>query len=246
MAANPRSYVAAGYFLSVDTGVRDVTGTTLRPVTLAHDHTSRRFFPETWALSWCSASREERLERAAAFGIPPRELDAVVAWADASFGSVFGAWDVFLKLDGARDAARRFLGRARGLELWGVGLHQSLVRGYCQASAPPPPAPGTAPTGPSGLHAAACLHPAPLADGGTVLGHELLVPEIGASFNSPESLHLHEQAVLQAAGVVPNADGLVDSLNDALACCRLLDALAPEAHRAVAGWLPWLVVRYAL
>jgi hypothetical protein len=246
MAANPRSYVAAGYFLSRDAGERDATGTTLRRITLAHDHTPRRFFPGAWALSWCSAPRAERLERAAAFGIAARELDDVVAWADRSFGSAFGAWDVFFKLEGARDAARTFLRQARDVELWGVGLHQSLARGFCSASAPPPPAAGTAPTGPSGLHAAACLHPAPLADGGTPLGHELLVPEIGATFNSPESLHLDERAVLQAAGVAPNGHGLVDSLNDALACCRLLDALAPEAQRGPTGWLPWLIVRYSL
>lgn len=246
MAANPRSYVAAGYFLSRDAGRADATEPPLRRITMAHDHTRRRFFPDTWALSWCVASREARLERAAALGIAARDLDAVTAWADRSFGSVFGAWDVFFKLDGAREAARTFLASAADLELWGVGLHQSLVRAYCQASGPPRPAPGAAPTGPSGLHVAACLRPAPLADGGTVLGHELLIPEIGASFNSPGSLHLDERAVLKAAGVAPNEDGLIDSINDALACCRLLDALAPETHRGITGWLPWLLVRYPL
>lgn len=244
--ANPRNYVAAGYFLSRDAGARDPTGTELRRITLAHDHSHRRFFPESWALSWCRASAEQRRARAADVGISEREVAEVMAWADRGFGSVFGAWDVFFKLDGARAAARAFLRNAPDLELWGVGLHQSLVRGYCQASAPPPPPPGHAPEGPSGLHVAACLRPAPLADGGTVLGHELLIAERGASFNSPESLHLDERAVLRAATVARNAHGLVDSLNDALACCRLLNALAPETHRGVAGWLPWLVVGYPL
>src|SRR5690242_21771811 len=114
--ANPRSYVAAGYFLSRDSGAPDATGTELRPITVAHDHSRRRFFPESWTLSWCSESRPERLARAAVFGLAERELDAVMAWADRSFGSVFGAWDVFVRLEGAREAARSFLRRTEGLE----------------------------------------------------------------------------------------------------------------------------------
>lgn len=238
-------YVAAGFFLSRHTGLHDCTGLALRRVTLAHEHSQRRFFPESWTLSWCSESREERLERAAAFGIAERDLERVMAWADRSFGSEFGAWDVLFTLEGARAAARSLLEEAADLELWGVGLHRSLTADFCKASAPPPPVPGCAPTGASGLHVAACERPAPLADGGTVLGHEILIPEFGA-FNSPESRHLDEQAAFRAAGVVPNGLGLIDSFEDALSCCRFLDAHAAETPHKITGWLPWLIVRYPL
>jgi hypothetical protein len=245
-AANVQDYVASGYFLSRHTSVQDCTGIQLRRITLAHDHSQRRFFPESWTLSWCGESREERIAEAAVLGIAERDLDQVMAWADRSFGSAFGAWDVFFTLDDARAAGRSFLQNAADLELWGVGLHLTSVGAFCERSAPPPPKPGYAPEGASGLHIATCERASPLAAGGTVLGHEILIADVGCSFNSPESRHLDEQQVLRAVGVVPNGDGLIDSLQEALACCEFLDAHAAETEHGVTGWAPWLIVRYPL
>ncbi|MBF5041577.1 hypothetical protein FGE12_04205 [Aggregicoccus sp. 17bor-14] len=238
-------YVAAGYFLSCESTSRH-GGLDLRSVTLAHDHTRRRFFPATWALSWTRDSDEGRVEDAADFGIAAEELPRVMAWADESFGSAFGAWSVLFTLEDALHAARTFLQRAAGLELWGIGLHRSLVSTYCSATAPSPPAPGFAPEGASGFHEAACRRAAPLADGGAVLGHELLVEDVGCALNSPESRHRDERAALRAAGVVPNGNGLIDRFEDALACARALDVLEPPGPHTLTGWLPWLVVRYPL
>ncbi len=246
MTTDRRDYVAAGYFLSRWTGEQDCTRVELRRVSLAQDHSQRRFFPDSWTLSWCSEGRETRIGAAAVFGIPESKLDQVIAWADEGFGSAFGAWNVLFTLDDARSAARSFLRNAADLELWGVGLHRSLVSGFCKTSAPPPQMPGYAPVGASGLHIATCVHPAPLAEGGTVLGHEVLIPEFGASFNSPESRHLDEVAAYRGAGVVPNSAELIDSLADALAVCRHLDTHASDTEHKITGWLPWLIVRYSL
>jgi hypothetical protein len=235
-------YVASGYFLSRYAGLHDCTGIELRRVTLAHDHSQRRFFPQTWALSWTSDPHDERLAEAAVFGITEKDLQRVTAWADHGFDSIFGAWDAFFTLDGARDAAHSFLRNASDLELWGVGLHRSLLNAFCGASAPPPQQPGYAPVGASAIHVAACVRPAPLADGGTILGYEILIPEAGSSFNSPESLHLDERALFRRAGVVQNEHGLVDSFDEALACCKLIERDTPHET----GWLPWLIVRYEL
>jgi hypothetical protein len=87
---------------------------------------------------------------------------------------------------------------------------------------------------------------APLAVGGTVLGHEVLVPDIGCSFNRPESLHTDEQDVLRDASVFSNSHGLIDSLDEALAWCRLLEPDASGEQGRRAGWPPWLMVRYWL
>jgi hypothetical protein len=244
--ASLRDYVAAGYFLSRHTGAHDCTGLQLRRVTMAHDHSQRRFFPESWALSWCGETREQRIEEAAVFGIAEGDLDEVMSWADRSFGSVFGAWDVFFMQEDARAAARSFLPNASDLELWGIGLHRSLVSAFCEASAPPPQRPGYAPVGASGIHIATCMRPVPIADDGTALGHEILIADIGRSFNSPESLHLDERKRLGAAGVVPNEHGLIDSFDDALACCRVFEPAPAEAQNPSPAWLPWLIVRYTL
>lgn len=240
-----RNYVAAGYFLSRHAGAHDCTGLELRRITMAHDHSQRRFFPGTWALPWCGGTREQRIEEAAVFGIAEEDLDEVMAWADRSFGVVFGAWDVFFMLDDARVAAHTLLPHATGLELWGVGLHRSLVSAFCEASAPPPQQPGFAPMGASGIHIATCVRPAPLAEDGLVLGHEILVNDVGCSFNSPASLHLDERRRLREAGVVPNEHGLIDSFDDALACCRVIEPAPGEARSPSTPWLPWLIVRYA-
>jgi hypothetical protein len=241
-----RDYVAAGYLLSRHTGDRDCTGIELRRITLAHDHSQRRFFPESWTLSWCGESREHRVFSAAVFGITEIELDEVIAWADQSFGSVFGAWDVFFTLDDARGTARTFLPHAADLELWGVALHRSLVDTFCATSAPPPQQPDCAPVGASGVHIATCVRPAPIDEDGTVLGHEILIVDLGCGFNSPESLHMDERKRLDEAGVVPNEHGLIGSFDDALACCRLIEPAPAEARSPSAAWLPWLIVRYAL
>jgi hypothetical protein len=246
MPKTVRDYLASGYFLSRQVEVADCTGAQLRRSTLAHDHSQRRFFPETWTLSWCREDQEQRLRQAELFGISPEDLERVMAWADQSFEEVFGAWNVFFTLDGARAAAHSFLQNASDLELWGVGLHRALADTFCQRSGPPPQQPGYAPVGASAIHLATCVRPAPLAEGGTVLGHEILISDVGCSFNSPESLHLDEQELFREANVLPNADGLIDSLDEALACCRLLERRSSETPAASAGWLPWLITRYSL
>lgn len=236
-----QDYIASGYFLSRYTGAVDCTGMTIRRVSLAFDHSQRDFFPDAWALSWCHESREEQLERAAVFGIPEQELEGVFAWADRSHNSIIGPWNVFFRLEDAREAARSMLGRAVGLELWGAGLHRSLVSAYCEASMPPESPPGYAPNGASGVHDATCTHPAPLDERGVILGHEILIDDLGCCFNSPESLHLDERAELSTLGVVPNENGLIDSFDQALAAARHFDSLGKGSPAQVSGWLPWLI-----
>jgi hypothetical protein len=111
------------------------------------------------------------IEEAAVFGIVEDDLDGVMAWAEQSFGSLFGAWNVFFAQEDARAAARSFLRNAASLELWGVGLHRSLVSAYCAESVPNDPT-----VSPGGIHIATCVRPAPIAQNGTVAGHEILVP----------------------------------------------------------------------
>ena len=90
-----------------------------------------------------------------------------------------------------------------------------------------------------------CLRLALLAEGGTVLGHEVLIAATGSSFNSPESMHVDEGELLREAGVVANEHGLIGSFSDALECCRLL---GPEYGKEAENtrWRPWLLVRYPL
>ena len=115
---------------------------------------------------------------------------------------------------------------------------------FCEASAPPAQQPGHAPMGASGIHVATCVRPAPIAEDGTLLGHEVLIADTGCSFNSPESLHVDERKCLEEVGVVLNEHGLIDSFDDALACCRKIEPASAGARSPSTAWLPWLIVRY--
>jgi hypothetical protein len=153
-------YIAAGYFLSRYVGPHDCTGIELRRLTLANDHSPREFFPDGWCLSWCHSSRQEMVAAASVFGIPESELAGVISWADKHFGLEFGAWSVFFELRGAREVARSVLGNAADLDLWGVGLHRSVVGEYraatTAATRPGAPRAGFAQVGAGGVRDAIC------------------------------------------------------------------------------------------
>jgi len=235
-------YLSAGYFLS---RLVDPVRPGHRAITLGHDHSPRRFFPESWALSWCKEQPEHRVRNAQHFGIAEADLGRVHAWADAAFSKAFGAWDVIFRIEDARSVARSFLAGAQGLELWGLGVHRSVLQELREGTEPPPQVPGYAPTGASGVHLTAELGQ-PLAPGGTPLGHEPLIAEVGCSFNSPASLHLDEVAVWSRLGVQPNGHGLIDSYDEALAGCREFASAKVAGPAPQSDWFPGLLVRYPI
>lgn len=232
-AFNLADYTAAGFYLSRRLTSDECGGIDLGRLSLASDQPERAFFPDSWTLSWVRREREERIASAAAFGFEADQIDAIMEWAGRSFGNTFGFWRVFFSIDDARTVGESALGGVSGVELWGVGLHRSLVNGYCRA-----PGQITA----SGVRTAVFANKK-LPEGGTVLGYDLLFEELGSSFSSPESRGFDEVAMFRNVGVAPNEDGLVDSFADAKKCCRYLDE-RPGAK--VKGWQPWLLVRYPL
>jgi hypothetical protein len=227
-------YAAAGFYLSRPTGTEECAGINLARRSLASDPSERAFFPDDWTLSWVRRDAAERAARAAVFGFGADQVDSIKEWAKRSFGVSFGLWRVIFSLDDARTIGQSALGACDGVELWGVGLHRSLVDAYCRDAAR---------LSASGVCTAVRAR-GKLPEGGTILGHEVLFEELGASFSNPESRNLDEVAMFRKTGVAPNDDGLIDSFKDAKKCCRYLDEQAATSN--VKGWQPWLLVRYPL
>ena len=145
---DPNEYISGGYYVSVDTHTFDSTGTRLRSSTMAFDHTSRAFFPaDDWEF-WTNDSAEERREfaedceeEAAVFGIPPEKVEAAIKWVSHS-PLVYGSTCFDLKT--ARWLRREFLA-ATEVQIWEIGLHESVVEGILCKHEPPPRKPGYAP-----------------------------------------------------------------------------------------------------
>lgn len=222
------TFLSAGYTLSTHTGRTDCTGIRLRPLTLANDHTQRVFLPSTWAVEWCKESPEERLARAADFGIDPSRLEDLIQRVTAGFESEFGAWHTILDLEVARELWRDYA-RAEGVRLWGVGLAHDELEAMHEEMEP--------------NHAMgagwALLRAQTMAPGGRLLGYEVLVDGIGC-FNSLESLHHPEDELYQAAGVAPGPNGLFEEHEPARALARL------ARERFGQNWRAWRIQQYEL
>lgn len=234
-------YRLGGYFLSRLTGAVDCTGTTLRKVSLASDHSGRRFVPDDWTYSWVSAHWSDRLRAASPFGMTEEDVRALVSEVTDGVGLNVEPYSVCCDLDSARRIHDRFLRRAADIELWGVGLHTSLVPDFTAFYRPLPALPGFAPIAPA-IGFTMVQKGAALAPGGELLGHELLISD-GSGFNSVESRHGDEVELLRAAGAHVNEHGLISDFATAV---RLMDFVPPIQHIAPGGWFPWLIVRYPL
>src|SRR4051812_17945305 len=106
----------------------------------------------------------------------------------------------------AREVRRTFFGANDPVEIWGLGLHSSLLGIFEELAAPPTPHAGFAPVGAGGVYAIVTRARTVLPDG-SPLGHELLTYD--GSFNSAASLHFDEEKLFLDGGVTTNRHGLI-------------------------------------
>jgi hypothetical protein len=185
--------------------------------------------PDTWAIEWTGDTPEERERLAAAFGIGPAGLPAVLRWVTARFESEIGWPDVCFTLDTARELAA-FAGSDDVL-LLGIGVDERYVSGLVDAEEPFKP----------GIRDA-LLRRTPLAPGGDALGHELVAANCGLSCSW--LCNRLEAEVPAALGLRPNPHGLVDDPAAAAAAAEHIGRPGTGAEPGL--WLPWLLVRYPL
>ena len=233
-----RDYVSGGYYLALPTEREAWMPAELLPeqfVSASPD--LAHFFPGSWAIQWTEDKPEERLKRAAAFGISRDEFPSVVEWATASFGGEFGWPSCFYRLDAARQARSRFLSTKPDLITLGLGLHRDLVPGFLEYAKPPAPQEGYAPMGETGVFECVSRR-ANVALDGEILGLEFVSTYLGMLEESWISCGMIQDCVDQR-GIELNRAGLIDSYSEAAACAELV-----LAFKEPGVWLPWLIVKY--
>ena len=129
--------VSGGYYLT-HRAARDRSPELLPERLISASNCICQFFPDSWAIEWASESADERLRKAATFGISGVDLPKVIAWATASMQQVFGWPNVFYTLEAAREAREGFLAQDSEVVIFGLGLHDSHVAEFLEAAKPSP------------------------------------------------------------------------------------------------------------
>jgi len=198
------------------------------------------FFPNGWAIAWASVTDEERLKRAAAFGVSSSGLPAVLEWATDAFSKDFGWPNTFYELEAAKDARARFLPADGDTVIIGLGLHQDDAEVFLKAATPPAPKPGFAPIGESGIFE--CVSSGTkIRDGGEFLGFELVATYLGILTCSWLCNGL-EAVCANQLGIPPNSHGLVQTYADASRCAEFISRDGMSAEPGL--WLPWRLSIY--
>jgi hypothetical protein len=233
-------FIAVGYLLLRPLARTSFFAAELVPpwITSASDCLCPRF-PGVYAIDWSSTPADARAEAFAKIGIPPADQPSARAWATRAFDSDFGWPSVFYSAAAALEARRTFLSHAADARVIGVGVARDALEGFLENTAPVPLA-GGAPGGESGSFTTGRRR-APLDPGGRKLGFEPLNIEHGELCHSWLCNNL-ETHVSTALGIRPNAEGLLDTLDDARRCCEEISSGKVGAEPG--PWLPFALVEY--
>jgi hypothetical protein len=240
MNVDLNDFVSAGYFLArLSARERWMSAELLPERILSACGCICTFFPDTWALDW-SSSPAERSKGVTAFQISEDRISNVVSWASESFEKAFGWPRVLYSLEAAR-AARALLEPAvDGVTLFGLGLPTDLAGTFLATAAPPPQKEGYAPVAGTGYFHCVSRRER-LAEGGSPLGFEPLSTWMGLLTHSWLCNGLEKQ-LHENVGLIPNAHGLIATLDIARDCVRRINA--GEVKGEPEEWFPWLMVQY--
>ncbi|HYX52605.1 MAG TPA: hypothetical protein VE783_04090 [Candidatus Limnocylindrales bacterium] len=228
MPFNPEDFISGGYFLTKRVQrPRDVSD--LIPESfLTISNCFASLAPDMWAEAGYNYEPQERVEKAAEFGIPASALPALVELFTSTEQPHHS--NAFPKFAVAREFYRHCADK-NSIALLGIGLEPSLVESF-RSQLTDDVNHGY------GLEERIKLNNR-LAPAGTPLGFEPL----GYDATKFHSWLCHNAPVeaLQKFGVRPNSMGFIDSLEDAVRVTRDLKATGAEP----AIWEPWLIVQYA-
>jgi hypothetical protein len=218
-------FICGGYFLTKSDAL-----------TLSPEHAT--FFPDSWTISWSSDDDETRSRDAPSLGIPSSALPELVPRATAAFDELFFWPNVIASVDAAR-ALLRFLPASNGWTLLAFAVTGEDAAKLVARNAPPPPHPGYAPAGGTGIYT--MLQTGKLLEpGGVELGFDVLEIGYGLLWHTSLDFDLTATAFARTA----NTHGLLpDYASAALAAQVLTSRLAPSNPGTVTAAK---IVRYDL
>ncbi len=238
-------YVSGGYCIVKAAPREDWLGEGLLPETILS--ASGRLcpsIPNDWAIRWAGTTDGARLEDAAAFGLDGDQLEALMTWTDAAWSDRRLRWNNVLASPAvAREVVARFAQGCPDLHIIGLGLARPRAEQF------PVAPPETCETGQCcnrglpGVYETLALRQ-PLADGGQLLGFEVLgyshdaTPPCSWLCNS-----LHEP-VARELGIKPSGMGLIDTEADAQKVTDYCNR--DDVPSEPVTWHPWLIVEYPL
>ncbi len=194
-------------------------------------------YPDTWALSWVSAGREDREAVRARLGLDDDGFGVLQAQVDAAFEAERFGWpNVWLDRASAEAFYRQYLVALPHMRLLAVVLPAAYLDEFLQHHTP---APGFGACGLYQLLSRRLSPPGPT----QTLGYEILGVEEGGSCHSFLCNYL-EVPYRHELGVRFNDYGLINDYADAVRATNYTNL--PSTGSEPVPWYPWLILEYEL
>lgn len=196
-----------------------------------------KVYPDTWALSWVTATPVDYDAARTRLGLDAASLRTLQGRVDTAFEAERFGWpNVWLDRASAEEFYHQYLAAVPDVRLLAVALPAAFLDGFLQQHTPLPG------FGACGLYQ--LLHRRiKLVDPGQLLGYEILGVEQGGSCHSFLCNYL-EVPYRQELQVCFNEHGLIDDYADAVRAAGYTNL--PTTGAEPVPWCPWLVVEYAL
>jgi hypothetical protein len=220
-------YIGGGYFLVKLVPRPPELGEPLPQTILTLSNCFTEIAPDDWTVGGYKYEDSERASEAKKFGIPAEVVPELVKLMTQETGTLLPR--AFPNLSVGMEFYRCCAAKLE-FALVGIGLHRSLTTSFHQQL-------DKDINGGYGLVERVDLDQ-PLAKGGRPLGYEPLGFE-GTHFHS-WLCHSMPKEASERLGLLPNRDGFIDTLDDAVRITEHMVATGAEP----AIWEPWLVARY--
>ena len=195
-----------------------------------------KFLPDTWCIEWTNDCVSERKMTAEYFGLNENEMYSLISEMTAAFDSSLDWPNTIRDLKFARSIADSFLADEPDIRILELGLHSEYVRAMCEDMEPEQHA-GFAPVGRQGIHEA-ILRMQQVSRTGMILGFEPLLSN--HSIACSWLCNGLETEVAEHLAILPNANGLIDTFEEAQAAVSYIGRDEVGAEPGL--WLPWLII----